>query len=161
MLFFRSKLTYTFAVSFSHYSNTADTWNGGAIAAYDDTEIQILDCTFHGNDALLGGAVYTSGMTSIQQSTFYYNHAAAAGGALFCAQEGEVTVVQTTMYENRASQGGAIYVSDFSSLNLPSSTLRENRATDGGGIFNGGILNSFNTMYFDNFAEDAVSQITR
>jgi predicted outer membrane repeat protein len=55
--------------------------NGGAIYASADSIVQIRFSDFEGNQAMIGGAVFNMGKTSIAQSNFRKNIAAAAVSA--------------------------------------------------------------------------------
>ena len=109
----------------------------GAIHYRD--ELSITDCTFYGNAAILGGAIYSSGKLTINDSTLHENTAEKDGGAIHNFN-GILTVSDSTLTANSAKHdGGAIRNSG--EVNITDSTLTENSANNGGAICNYGELN--------------------
>jgi hypothetical protein len=125
-----------------------------------------------------GGGIYNTGTLTIRQCTIAHNRAGNAGatgdvgnvggngGAIFCGNPGEVTILNSTLFGNSAGEGsaatndgsgGAIY--SFGQVILRHSTISHNNAGsganrgEGGGIhlhpafpatFNFSILNNNN-----------------
>jgi CSLREA domain-containing protein len=126
---------------------------GGAVFAYNYTELQTSGCTFTGNVAAgngsnggYGGAVYDGsyGGTTYVGDTFTSNratgHNSEGGGLYLYPYEGGALVAQTTVRGNAASYGGGIYVTDYT-LDVVNSTIVGNTAGsthaagEGGGMF--------------------------
>jgi CSLREA domain-containing protein len=107
---------------------------GGAI--YVDGVLTVVDSTFSGNSAFLGGAIAVMlGTANIEGTTFTGNSSAGYGGAIFNLI-GVVNVENSTFYGNAAAdQGGGIF-NDFGALTLHNNTFSDNSASLGAGVFN-------------------------
>lgn len=136
-----------------------DAPNDGGGGIYNEATFQgnssnpvIKDCTFVGNVAEFGGAMFNNGVTSGQASptvlncSFISNFAHTSGGAIFNhAYNGNSspTINQSTFQENFADFGGAIYndgiIAGLSNPSLLSCTFAGNNANqEGGAIYNDG-----------------------
>ncbi len=116
-------------------SNTAR--SGGAIYASFSGTLSIIDSIFDANTAFdgAGGAIYSGSSTEtiIAGSLFTDNSATRTGGALR-ANNGEITVVNTTVSGNSAGLRGGGFQLNTGTLSLYSSTLTGNTAQLGGGL---------------------------
>jgi predicted outer membrane repeat protein len=141
---------------------------GGALGKSGHGTLVIDSVVFNDNQAPVngeGGAVFfSSGFTSIRNSTFT-NNQADFGGAVLGDQSapddvGSGEVVNSTFAGNKATSfGGAIYT-NVSQIKIASSTLVDNIADsdgaspgNGGGTYNGGDALTFsvaNTLYAGN-----------
>ena len=81
--------------------------NGGAISAGSATTITINRCAFYNNRAVVGGAIFTSGVITISNSSFYNNRSTVEGGAVRIAHTGNrvSNFRHVTMTNNRAGTG--------------------------------------------------------
>jgi predicted outer membrane repeat protein len=115
---------------------------GGAIAnSYD---LAVHDCTFSGNSAVKGGAVYSDapGFVSMALSgcTFSANNTATdSGGAIY--NLGTATIQECTLSANTAgSKGGGIFNGASGTLAVKDSTVLNNVAPLGADLYNLGAL---------------------
>jgi predicted outer membrane repeat protein len=114
---------------------------GGAIwrEGLGDGSLVVTGCTFSGNTAPSGGAVFARslGAVEIAGCTFEDNVADEMGGALLC--EGvpdSVGITHTSFLRNTARSGGGVCSISAPSLSAPSlsnCTFAGNEATDSGG----------------------------
>ena len=67
--------------------NTAEEFGGGAVSCRNNTEVDIRNTTFKGNNASYGGAIVTrtQSLFRVINCTFADNHAEIVGGALLGA----------------------------------------------------------------------------
>jgi len=86
--------------------------NGGAIRAGSGTDIQIIDSVLTGNRGSNGGAIFTNGMITLNNSEVIGNVTTADGGGI---QAGTVIVTNSTVSGNsilqryeRSPRGGGI-----------------------------------------------------
>jgi predicted outer membrane repeat protein len=124
----------------SVFSNNGDemTLSGGAIAVIYYLQLDIDSCTFNGNTAVSGGAVYSNiGSITVLNSTFTNCTASNSGngGALWTAND--ATVSNTLFQQNAANQGSGMYISTATAVtNLVSNTFVNNTAQQAGaGVF--------------------------
>ncbi|ADC46732.1 adhesin-like protein [Methanobrevibacter ruminantium M1] len=132
-----------------HFKNGIHS-NGGAIE--NRGELTIMDSTFDGNNASLGGAVFNDGpKLMIAKSTITGNIAKEGGGAIY-NNDGEVYISESMINENVSSfhqySGGAIY--NKGELTIEKSTLIRNHASFGGAIGNIGQLNIIDSTISNN-----------
>lgn len=121
-------------------SNSA-TDRGGAFYAtgdyYMSASVVVQDSTLRANDAVSGGAIYTSRNASIQDSLVEQNVASANGGAVSVGNF--LTVRDSLLRDNQAGEdGGAVHF--FGSISgaceIERSTIQSNSADgDGGGVW--------------------------
>lgn len=118
---------------------------GGAIYAFGEANLTIVDTVFRENHAIYGGAVVDrEGVTSTyRNSRFIANDAALDGGAAYADYGSHVTFEGVEFQGNRAQRkGGAIYlISRASQLGattvmVTKSNFSGNGAPDGASIYN-------------------------
>ena len=120
--------------------------NGGVICSLIQTELNITgdNCTFVGNQAQNGGAVYASesGVTVCSKSLLMSNNSAVESGGAMYLSKTNLTFMngKSMLTRNKAERiGGGIYV-DNSTLVVEKAThFANNEAENGGGV---GLVNS-------------------
>ncbi len=128
--------------------------NGGAIYAQTAAALTITDCTFSGNIAQWGGALYATNPTTIERSTFDHNLAKVFAGAAYIPNSGSIT--NCTFSENTSwGNGGALVASNtpirHSTFTLNRTDGDGNGSGIGGGIVLGSNVSVHNTIIADNF----------
>ena len=117
--------------------------SGGAIWSFANAVVTITDSTFTANSASNGGAIYNGGSITTKRSELIENDA-SDGGAIFVEEDGVFSVVDSNVADNSALFGGGIY--SFGTVIVESSTIARNFADEsGGGIDNRGSLNVINS----------------
>ena len=101
--------------------------------------ITVTSCSFEGNTADDGGAIYVTAETNLtlNASTFIGNNATRDGGAIY-ASGSNLTLSDNMFSGNTAGNGGAMYVTAESSVTISDNAFTHNRAVgamfyDGGG----------------------------
>jgi hypothetical protein len=109
--------------------------NGGAVVNFGGT-LSVSRCVFNSNSATDGAGLFSSGTTTISDSTFTGNTATNAGGGI--ANQGKLSVSGSALLENTSGQGGGAIVNVGASaiLSISSSTISGNTAIGGGGLYN-------------------------
>ena len=125
--------------------------NGGAVAVKAETDAAFDNCTFKDNEAILGGAIYTTGI---------YRYIVLEGNEVYLLYAPSVLLNTSTLSDNRARYGGAIYAAnatidnestkggypyvafdeDNTMLAIFESELINNTAEAGGAIYLDGVL---------------------
>ncbi|MBQ6344753.1 MAG: hypothetical protein IJH63_08105 [Methanobrevibacter sp.] len=132
--------------------NVAKCGSGAAIYAAGD--LTVLNCNFNDNILLrkdpefyaFGGAIYSSGVSKISDSTFTNNT-----GAIY--SECNMEVINSTFIRNvNEHSGGAIY--SGADLNISNSIFEDNTAEEGGAVYSQGKLRVSNCLFSGNFAEE-------
>jgi len=83
-----------------------------------------------------GGAIYNSGIVTLERCTLNGNTAALNGGAILNTLSATLTITSSTLSGNSSSQNGGA-IANFGTVILESSTLSSNAAvSSGGGIYN-------------------------
>jgi CSLREA domain-containing protein len=145
--------------------------SGGAINNNPQGTLSITHSLFHKNSSGGAGAIATTGVTTITNSTFSHNLALrGSGGAIF--SEGVLNILSSTFMSNSAKYGGgAIFthgnlimtnctlsgnsangpgggINNYETVIIVNSTFSGNSAREnwGGGIFNKGFLHMSNTI---------------
>ena len=147
------------ASDYSYYGNTYGgaiynyyTLNSGSIAATPVT--RLFNCTFIGNTAMYGGAIYVyCGELFSYNSRFINNTAQGFGGSILAEGDSRIYITNTT-FENSKSEddaGGAIY-SLYSDLRIKNSTFINCSANFGGAICS---LNSDMIISYSNFTNNS------
>ena len=129
--------TYTFNDCVFHNNRvTLDSTggNGGAINAGPNTTVNINRCAFYNNRAETGGAIKTSGVLTITNSSFYNNRAVREGGAITATHTDtskRITLRHVTMVNNRGgTDSGALQFASASVGRLYNSILYGNTPRD-------------------------------
>ena len=109
--------------------------DGSAIYNNFDGNCIVLGTSFVGNQSnIVGGAIYSKGVLSIQNCSFSQNQTTVSGGAIFGAG---INLIGCTFTDNHARAGGAIYCSGRT-LDAERCGFSGNSATSGGAIFSEG-----------------------
>ena len=146
--------------------NTTANPIGGAIVNWKGT-LAISDSRFIRNSAEQGGAIYNAGELNISGSSLNYNSALndnsaevssrGKGGAVFNADGGELTIINSSFSVNRAYEyGGAIFNDREAALSIINSNFTGNGGTSNGGAIHnayGGKLSIASSSFTDNWAE--------
>ncbi|HEX7768978.1 MAG TPA: choice-of-anchor Q domain-containing protein [Dokdonella sp.] len=116
--------------TFSGNSATSASSGDGAAISNPSGELRVMGSTFSGNSAgRRGGAIYSQGPMTVENSTFT-NNSALAGGAVYQELSGDATIRHATIVGNNATQyGGGIYnegSSGFSTLTIGRSIISQN-----------------------------------
>ena len=109
--------------------------NGGALYI-EIAEIEINGCSFINNSASSGGAFYIKSGSQrifIILSTFTFNEVKSDGGAIYCNDNGAITIYESHLASNSAINGGFAYLSNCR-LTVHS-TFSSNKASKGGAIY--------------------------
>lgn len=108
-----------FVIDKSSISDNKKPANGAGLEVNSGSTAMITDSTFAGNRGEYGGAIYSEGTMTIQNSTLYGNKAAADGGAMDVEAPASTNLKSVTMTRNRASQfvGGIVVNSPMSFRN--------------------------------------------
>ena len=130
-----------------------DNWvnitEGGAISIHFTDNVNILNSTFVGNTATLGGLIrIANSMVHVEHSTFNNNHA-IQGGAIYANEGGRITTERTVFESNIAigkpliekgrhvisllASGGSIYAAFVDAMLLHSCRFTGNQAFSTGG----------------------------
>ena len=119
--------------------NSADEW-GGAID--NSGELTITSSDFTDNSSKLGGAIHNTGKLTITSSNFSGNKSTPGygGGALYNADAGNLSIIDSSFIGNSASKGGAINNHRNGETSVKSSSFVGNSAREDGGA----IRNSHN-----------------
>ncbi len=138
------ELATLYAYRSQFISNLASGSRGGAVAC--GGTLNAFDCTFDGNSAKIGGALFVNGGgVYLEGCTLSANRSSGAGGAI-AQKESTTNVNRCTFYANRASIGGGVYASTFLDLlYFDSCTVAMNRGRrvqngGGGGIYSAGTF---------------------
>ena len=118
---------------------------GGAVY-HSQGELQLIDTTFTGNEALYtscGGAVCSrSGVLLIERCLFESNSADQQGGAVSAGSNSVFRVSQSRFFSNQSFEGGAIHAANPAGLELVDSVVSGNDALNGGGLYLYGVNSS-------------------
>ncbi len=128
----------------------SDEIKGGAI--YNLGSLSITGCSFSGNSATGGGAIYnlSSGSLIITNTEFTNNHAASSGGAIL--NIGTASITESTFSENDAELGGGA-IRTFDEMTIVDSSFTDNFAESGGAISNSYDLTIVDSSFTGNEAE--------
>lgn len=129
------------AIFLEHGSLTRCTFTGNIArdggAVYVNKSITITDCSFTGNDATRGGAVFRSGsgaaIFAVTNSHFGQNSASEGGGIGFFNLGSGVTLTSCTFTGNAASRYGGGVVNLSGGMTASRCIFTGNSATLGGG----------------------------
>ena len=108
---------------------------GGGLVCYDATSVTVVNCTFRGNRAREGGAVYSYN-DSVPQFTgcAFVSNAANKGGAAVC-RDGSNSAFSNCLFAANAAawRGGAVFVDYGASPRLLACTFVSNSTPGHGG----------------------------
>lgn len=126
-------------------STGANQGYGGAFYASNDSDLEIIDCTFIGNAGEeRGGAVYAYnlGAVTITGSVFSDNTAMEAGALLVSSNVTDVDISGSIFSDNTATQygAGAMRLLNSGDASISASTIADNSIASGNG---GGIYVSY------------------
>ncbi len=115
------------------YGSPGDTFGGGLLV--DNGSVTVDRCTFFGNTAFGGGAIYSFSTLVVSNSSFLNNIQSGAyyGGAIV-SQGATATIFNSTFVGNSAYDGGAI-ASLTGAMTVSNSTFYSNNAAFGGAIY--------------------------
>jgi|GEM_PF-5612573 len=127
--------------------NSATSFGGGI---HSEGGVILIDSDFSDNDALRGGAVFSTRRMSIDNSRFLGNTAIENGGAVNLSSNTStayypIGVTNSTFENNAAEFGGAIYAYFYNTevdLNIDNSTFNNNHA-----VWSGGAISASSTWY--------------
>lgn len=134
--------------------------SGGAIAVTGNVQLDIVDSTFEGNAADVGGVVADYGpvdngapQITIRSSVLFENTGRQSGGAIASAG-GTWTVEDSTLRDNAAPDGGAIWIGG-GEVSMGRTLLCRNIAENGGAVFSRTTVPQtwFNNRLIENSAE--------
>ena len=117
-------------------------YGGGAVFAVQ-SNVNVFSCTFEGNSAELGGAMFgkLGSNITIIRSNFMKNQALrkennlmCSGGALYCESDCRVSVYSSIFHENSAGNDGGVFKLIVSKLFATESDFSWNRAERDGGV---------------------------
>lgn len=120
----------TFIDNYSQY------FSGGALYAYDETNINIDQCTFSGNTAngSGGGIDISDNSTCTVNRCLFRNNMAGIGGAICFTYYTDAQVTNSIIINNEAENvGGAIRLVQFSHAAFSNCTIANNYAASNGG----------------------------
>lgn len=114
---------------------------GGAILIGGDSQTAIENCTFEGNSAGIGGAIYSQWRTNFTAKSCIFRHndgslipeTERGGGAVSIHSESFSTFIDCEFYQNKGTLGAGIN-SLLSSLTVENCKFTENDASYGGTV---------------------------
>lgn len=151
-------------ISNTTFKNNSTTTNGGAIFNGGSTEstITLVNTTFEGNNADTGGAITSSGIMNISNSTFSNNWAKTQGGALNV--DGEVNFSgENTFTNNKIASSAEEFETSttYSDIHLNKSGSKLGKITvDGTLNLDGGISGTGDAGFKDNATLNITSNTT-
>ena len=128
-------------ISFSNtlFIENEASFSGGAVflSLSKDTVVQMMSgTTFLNNNALLGGAVYSTQVTLETSYAHFYNNSADSGGALFVATVSRLNFKHSEFRGNSAFErnGGALIITDSGpQISFSDCVFSRNHAAGNGG----------------------------
>lgn len=113
--------------------------NGGAIFAQNSLQIRIQTCSFTGNSAVVGGAIYSDGASIILENSHITTNIADSGGGMYISGFGTLLARSSAFTTNSSvggSGGGGAICSNSGTLMIVNCTLAGNSAVNsvGGAI---------------------------
>ena len=134
------------------FTNANVSGNGGAI--YSSGSLNVENCNFTDNTAILGGAAYFYGEGSMLNCNFDGNTASSDGGALYFDDEYGLssTVINCNFTGNSASHdGGAVYFNSKMGT-IKNCNFIDNSASNSGAVYFGETGYVTNCNFSDNSA---------
>ena len=120
-------------ISSASFSGIYTLDSGGAIR--NEGRLWISDSRFTNNAAWEGGAIYNLGWLHISDSQFADNGGTRRAGAIFNADESEMTIENSQFSGNDSRDSGGAILNE-SRLVIKNSSFEKNEAADGGAIHN-------------------------
>ena len=156
-VFNNTNITQSDSVQFLHFEKrqaSAFEISGGAIIFNNCFHVYISECTWSGNVASYGGAVYAhhSEITFVN-NRFTGNRVTIYGGGAVCIVNSNVTIVDSTFDGNSAEgegYGGALYVS-YSNARIHNTLFFNNAESFKGG---GAMIARYSSLLVDNCTFD-------
>lgn len=150
-------------ISNTKFKNNSTTTNGGAIFNGGSTEstITLVNTTFEGNNADKGGAITSSGIMNISNSTFSNNWAKTQGGALNV--DGEVNFSgENTFTNNKIASSAEEFETSttYSDIHLNQGNGKGTITVDGTLNLDGGISGTGYAGFNDNATLNITSNTT-
>ena len=138
-------------VTFQGSYSIRKTFTGLDITSSDT--IKVTSCSFEGNTADNGGAIYVTAESNLtlNASTFIHNKATRHGGAIY-ARRSNLALYNNMFSGNIAVYGGAMYVTAESNLKLNRTTFIHNAASRGAIYASGSNLALSDNMFSSNTA---------
>ena len=120
---------------------------GSAIYNYEGT-CTVTNCKFYLNTASDGdgGAIYNGGTCTVTNCTFTSNTATSGGGAIY--NGGTCTVTNCTFKGNTAASGGGAIHNKGTITNISGCTFTDNTASSSGAIYNNGTITTISGCTF-------------
>ena len=127
--------------------------DGGLIYVNSGASLTVSDSIFRkAENGLNGGAIYSEGEVSIENTKFTNIKAASDGGAIYAAAD--LSIVNSTFEDIESSRGGAIYASGESLL-IDHSSFENSKAAIAGAIYSDADYNLIEySKFVDNFADE-------
>lgn len=100
-----------------------------------NAELEISNLTLTGGNTFQGGAIYSVGTVTINNSIITGNKATETGGGL-TNRFGKLTVNNSTVSNNSSFEGGGVFNGNNGTTTITDSTVSGNSARFGGGIRN-------------------------
>lgn len=145
----------------SVFRNNVATYYGGIIALDTAKSAVVKNCTFDGNTAINGGAIYINSYDSSYRSNvtiidtnFTNNYASGYGGAIF-SKYGDAEIINSSFVENIALENGGAVYSKTSTLSIANSSFDGNLAVLNGGAVSTktGEITIVDSLFNDNSAQ--------
>jgi parallel beta-helix repeat protein len=116
--------------------NTTTGYNDGAGMYNDNSDPNVLNCTFSNNQADDGGGMYNYySDPAVNNCTFSYNNSADDGGGMYNYYS-DPLVVNCTFTDNNSTDNGAGMYNRDSDASVLNCTFSSNEGDDGGGMYN-------------------------
>ena len=132
---------------------------GGAV--YARGEVTLQDCTFDSNFSEQGGAFYGTAITSLEVTGCLFDGNTASGNGAGILVSGSSTAITDNTFQDNASGalGGAIYLGGGGTTSIENNLFDSNSGTKGGGLAVAGMLQSLtgNTFYGNSATTDGAA----
>jgi CSLREA domain-containing protein len=138
---------WNLTVADGYFQPTVGGSNGGAFVVASPAVVTINNSVFQNSRSYNGGAIYSYGILTINNSTIRNNTASGnAGGGIY--SEGKLTILNSTLYGNTAQSKGGAIAHSVAPLALYNTTIQGNTVTRTGSIYYGGGGIALD-MYYD------------
>jgi uncharacterized repeat protein (TIGR01451 family)/CSLREA domain-containing protein len=117
--------------------------------------IRLQDLTLQGGVADLGGAILGWKPLELERVALRDNYASLRGGAVHCADDCELSIVDSTVDGNESVGNGAISYSAERALLLDGTTISNNVGGTGGAIGIAGTLHARNSTFSGNTGDSS------